>query len=325
MIIDLPGIVGHSSGGGYPPAGTWLSSVCSGPDAHDQGNGVYYDVNNYDFHGMFTLWEQFADGSGGSYWVNQGNNAQDTNHSPYVACWLPQYFYYENNSGTYSFDWSACGQSGNFAYGSYYTYAYSNGDGTTSSGGSGGNWYGSGYTIYDSGCCQVYFDGNSGYYVSDNCGGGCPSQGTYLSSGCGYTSGYDQSGQYWQGYWQYGDFYADGSCGQNFSPNGDPNSNGCWYPSGYWLEYSSSQQSLHWYVYDSCQNTVAEGDFTYYTSFGGTRADGSGGVYADGGSWSASEGQTIATGSYYDCDGNSYNYEVYSNGGSGYNVNTYLA
>lgn len=322
MFIDLPGIVGSRSGGGggFPPAGTWLSSVCSGPDAHDQGAGQYTDANSTPFFGMFTLWEQFADGNGGSYWVNYGNNTSD-GRNPTTSCWLPQYFYFYNESGTSSFYWEACGSSGNFSYGSYSSYAYSDGNGSTVYGGGSSNWYSAGYTIYDSGCCQVYYDGNSGYYYSDNCGGGggCDSYGTYLGSTCLSTSGTDASGQYWNGTWTYADIYADGNCGQYYAGQTD-NANGCYYPSGYWYSYNPSSSVLYWYVYDACGNGIASGSYTFATYAEGYMADGYGGQYYTTSSWSAEMGTQISSGTFTDCYGNFVNYIVTYDGNGEYAV-----
>ena len=331
MFIVLPGIVGHSSGGGgYPPYGTWLSSVCSGPNAHDQGATDYFDVNGTMFTGMFTLWEQFADGNGGSYWTNYGNNAQDTNNPPYLACWLPQYFYFDNSSNEVGFYWEACGSSGTFNYGQSSSYGYYNGDGSSTTGGGFSSYgYSSGWVIYDSSCCQVYYDGYSGYYYSDNCGGGgggggCPELGTYAYSGCVSTSGNDAKGQYWSGAWAYADFYNDGYCGY-YQTNEQGNANGCYYPNGYWTTYYiDAANSFDWYVYDSVSNYVASGSFTYEIYAHGDRQNGNGSGGTEMDYWSANEGQQIASGSFTDSgDLYSYNYIVTYNGSQGYNVNIY--
>lgn len=317
MLVSTPGILG--SAGGFPPYGTLLASVCSGPDAHDQGNANYYDFNGNLFIGMFNLWEQIADGNGGSFWVNQGSNASDVN----TACWLPQYFYISQSTDGVSVSWSGCGSSGDFEYGANISYTYYNGDGSTTSGSYFNDYgYGSGYTIYDNACCVVYYDGSGGYYVSDNCGGGCPEYGTFLGYGCVSTSGYDAANNYWSGAWQYAALYADGSCGQYSIVNGS-NTDGCYYPAGYWTSYSYNASTGSWSVYDSCGNFVAASDYTYATSYGGEQADGNGGTYAAGGSWQAELGYVFAYGSYSDCDGNYYNYEVHSDGGSGYYTNIY--
>ena len=323
MFVNLPGVIGRTSSGGFPPAGTWLASVCSGPDAHDQGNADYTDANGSVFNGMFSLWEQLADGAGGSNWTKIGDNQTD-GQTPTTSCWFPQYFYFSNGTDQVGFYWEACGSSGNFYYGQNYFYSYSNGDGTTSSGGGYGSYgYSEGYTIYDSVCCQVYYDGNSGYYYSDNCGGGvCPSYGTSLGSGCVSTSGTDAAGNYWSGAWVYADFFADGNCGQ-YTGNEVTNLNNCYYPSGFWTEYSSSQSTNDWYLYDSCSNYVASGTYVYANSSSGQQADGSGGTYSAGGSWNASYGDYFIGGSYSDCDGNYYNYEVRSDGMNGYYFNIY--
>lgn len=108
---------------------------------------------------------------GGSYWTNQGPNHGDQASS----CWLPAYFYTAYSSSGISFHWFGCGSEGDFEYGSAFSFIYANGDGTETSGvGSNDYGYYSGYLIYDngSGCCDVYYDGNGGYYVSDTCGGG---------------------------------------------------------------------------------------------------------------------------------------------------------
>ena len=325
MLVSTPGILGGVAS--YPPAGTWLSSVCSGPNAHDQGNANYFDSQGTLFNGMFTLWEQFADGSGGSYWTNIGDNSTD-GLTPPTSCWYPAYFYTAYSSWGLSFHWYGCGSDGDFEYGSAYSYTYANGDGTETSGGGGGFYgYPAGYLIYDngSGCCYVYYDGASGYYVSDSCGGGggCDPYGTYLGSGCIGSSGYDASGQYWSNAWDYGDFYADGSCGSYATVMGS-NSNGCYYPSGYWHTYNSGSSSVHWSLYDSCGTFIADGDFTYYSWYNGDKADGMGGINPDGGSWQAMNGEVFSSGTFFDpCASTYYNYDVCSDGGSGYYINLY--
>jgi hypothetical protein len=272
---------------------------------------------------MFTLWEQFADGAGGSYWNSYGNNAQD-GKDPNTACWLPAYFYSDNSSSTYSFDWSGCGGYGTFEYGSSYSYSYANGDGSSTTGSGGGNWYGYGHVIYDGGCCVVYYDGSDGYYVNDTCGGGgggCPGAGTYLGDGCGSTDGFDASGAYFSGGWAYGSFYADGNCGQNFVQAGT-NGNGCYYPAGWRFDYSSSSNDFVWTVYDSSVSIVGYGSFTYSSSWSSSSiADGSGNTYSGGGDWSAHYGYLIASGTYNDPgDALDYYYEVRYDGEGGYYV-----
>lgn len=326
MLVSTPGILGSAGGGGFPPYGTLLSSVCSGPEAHDQGDGTYYDVNSNSFVGMFTLWEQLADGSGGSFWVNQGNNQQDVN----VSCWLPQYFYFSTATDGAFVSWSGCGSSGNFEYGANISYGYWNGDGTQTTGGYFNDYgFASGTLIYDngSGCCYVYYDGAGGYYVSDSCGGGggggggCDAYGTWLGYGCVTVDGYDAAGNYWSGAWQYAELYADGNCGSYTVVIGS-NTMGCYLPYGYWISYSSSPSTGEWIVNDSCGNYVANGNYTYANSWGGEQADGNGGTYAGGGSWQADSGYQFTSGSYSDCDGNYYNYQILSDGSSGYYINT---
>lgn len=272
---------------------------------------------------MFTLWQKFADGNGGEYWVNSGDNSTD-GKTQATSCWLPQYFYFSNGTDQVGFDWSACGSSGRFDYGQNSYYSYSNGDGTTTnSGGYSSYGYSSGHQIYDSGCCQVYFDGSSGYYTSDSCGGGCPDYGQYIGDGCVNTSGYDASGAWWNSAWIHASFFADGSCGM-YASNEQTNYSGCYYPPGYWLDYSSSQNSNNWYVYDSCSNLVANGSYVWSSSSSGNIADGNGGYYFTGGSSYASSGDVFTTGYYTDCDGSYYFFEIRSDGMSGYYTNIYL-
>lgn len=324
MFINLPGVLSRPSGGGFPPAGTWLSSVCSGPDAHDQGPADYLDANGLVFNGMFTLWEQFANGSGGSYWTNYGNGQTD-GKDPATSCWLPEYFYQSNDSGEMSLNWEACGSSGLFVYGSYFSYVYSNGDGTYTSDSGSGVWYPSGYTIYDSGCCQVYFDGANGYYYSDNCGGGgggCDSAGTPLGSTCLNSSGYDASGQYWTGTWTYAEIFADGNCGTYYGNESD-NANGCYYPYGYWLTYEAIPTSLTYYVVDSCANGITSDSFVYSISSSGYQSNGWGSQNYNSSTWNAEIGTQIASGTFMDCTGEARNYIVTYVGNGEYSVYYY--
>lgn len=323
MFINLPGVLSRPGGGGFPPSGTWLSSVCSGPDAHDQGPANYVDANGNTFNGMFTLWQQFANGSGGSYWTSYGNNSSD-GRDPLTYCWLPEYFYTASESGTMNFNWFACGNSGNFEYGTFSNQTYANGDGTFTTNNSTNYWYSSGYAIYDSGCCQVFYDGGSGYYYSDNCGGGggggdCQSYGTSLGTTCLSTTGYDASGQYWSGVWTYAEIFADGNCGTYYSNQAD-NTNGCYYPAGYWITYEAVPTSLTYYVVDSCGNGITSGDFVYYIYASGERANGDGSSNINSTSWSAETGTQIAAGTFYDCDGQPRNYVVTYDGNGEYGV-----
>lgn len=322
MIVGLPGLVGSHGGGNFPPAGTLLSSVCSGRNGNAGGATDYYDVNGTLFVGMFTLYEELADGSGGSYWVIVGDNTNDS----FSSCWLPQFFYTVNGSNPTTLSWSGCGSSGTFQYGTDVFFTFYNGDGTeTGSGYHNDFGYSSGYTIYDnnSGCCYVYYDGNGGYYVSDSCGGGCPAGGNYSFDGCVSFSGNDASGQYWDGTWAYAYFYTDGNCGYYPIIQGY-NSNGCYFPYGYWVSYNFYPNSFDWGVYDSSNNFVSGGNFTYSNSYDGNQADGFGSTNYRTGGWMASGGDLIASGSYYDMAQDTwYNYEVRFDGGIGYYVITF--
>lgn len=328
MFVALPGIIGQAGGGPPPPppAGTLLSSHCSGYSAQDAGAEDYTDAVGTIWNGMFTTWEQLADGTGGSYWSILGNNSSDA----YSACWYPDGFcMVANNTQNYTY-WDGCGSTGDFGPTSYsYYYLYADGTGGTYSDGGGGNYDppAAGAIIYqsgESGCCTVYYDGNNGYYISDTCGPSCPPYGTWLSDGCNATSGYDASGSYFDGAWSYGSFYADGECGSYFVESG-ADINGCYYPAGWKFDYSDSSESLHWTVSDATATTVAEGDTTYATSWSSSAiADGSGGTYSDSAAWSLNSGDEIAYGTYYDgYYGMDYYYIVYYDGMGGYYTSQY--
>lgn len=275
---------------------------------------------------MYTLWEELADGSGGSYWQSLGANVSDA----YSACWYPNGYCISSDSGDNYTYWEGCGSSGNFGPTSYYyNQTFADGAGGTY-GNSGGGQYDpptSGTVIYQSGesnCCTVYYDGNNGYYINDSCGGGCPEYGTWLSDGCGSTDGNDASGAYFTGAWAYGSNYADGSCGSYFVQS-DTNVNGCYYPYGWKFDYNSSSYSLHWTVSDSGAMTQAEGDVTYAEGwYSDNIANGSGGTFADSGGWSLTSGDLIASGTYYDSNyGQDWYYYVYYDGMGGFYTSQY--
>ncbi len=151
--------------------------------------------------------------------------------------------------------------------------------------------------------------------------------GYVYSSSCVYSDGYDAAGTFWTGNWVSQAVVADGSGGTTTSNN--PNSNGCWYPNGYVISLSSqyNQQTVSWMVSDSSYNTVAYGDSTYSYQYDAEVADGSGGSsYNSGLTWQAPYGYIFSSGQYYDSNyGSYYNYEVYSDGWSGYYINQYPA
>ena len=174
MFVALPGLIASSGGSAYPPYGTLITSQCSGYSAHDSGSEEYTDAEGNWWTGMFTLWQELADGAGGSFWQSAGNNAFDD----YSSCWYPEGYCTYNDSGDNYLYWYGCGSEGSFGpYGYYYNVQYSDGAGGTY-GDSGGGYYSppdAGDIIYQSGaaeCCTVYYDGYGGYYVDDMCGGG---------------------------------------------------------------------------------------------------------------------------------------------------------
>lgn len=329
MFVALPGLIGSGSAPTPPPPyGTLLASQCSGNIAYNGGPTTYTDAQGTPWYdGMYTLWEQLADGSGGYFWSSPGNNSSDA----YSACWYPYGYCISANSGDNYVSWEGCGSSGNFGpWSYYYNNDYSDGSGGSYNSSGGGSYQPpySGDIIYQSGvdnCCTVYYDGAGGYYINDSCGGGgCPDPGEWLSDGCNSTSGYDASDSYFDGAWAYGSFYADGSCGQYFVEAGT-NMNGCYYPNGWKFDYTSNSYSLHWTVSDGTSTTVSEGDVTYASGWSSSNiADGSGGTYSDGGGWSLNYGDLIASGTYYDgYYGQDFYYEVYYDGMGGYWVSQY--
>jgi hypothetical protein len=328
MFVALPGFLGSGAGGPPPPPyGTLLSSHCSGYSSKDIGAENYTDASGGIFNGMFTTWQELANGTGGSFWQSLGNNTSDI----YSACWYPFGFYLQYDNGQNFVDWNGCGSNGSFGpTGSYYNYLQADGNGGTYST-SGGNTYSppnAGDVIYQSGvegCCTVYYDGNNGYYINDTCVV-CPPAGTYLSSGCNATTGTDASGSYYEGAWNYGEFYADGSCGSYFNFM-STNSAGCYLPSGWFNNYEPYSNSLHWIVSDSQSSTVAEGDAQWQYGWNSTsQEDGSGGNHpASFNQQVLFAGDLISSGNYYDSFlSELWLYYVYYDGvGDGYYVVQY--
>jgi hypothetical protein len=320
MIIAFTGVSFKGSAPSYPPNGTLLSSHCSGYSAQNAGPETYTDANGVEWtEQMFTTWQELADGYGGSYWSSLGNNSSDT----FSSCWYPYGYCLSSDSGENAVSWDACGSSGSFAYASYANATYADGYGGSYGSGGGMNYgYPNGTIIYQSGvddCCKVKFDGGSSYYTDDQCGSACPSAGYWISDGCASSSGTDASGTYFDGAWIYGSYYTDGSCGAYFTPSGE-NANGCYYPNGWKFDYTPYSNSLHWQVSDSGAMVQAEGDFTYSSGWSSSAvSDGAGGTFSDGYSWSATFGDLIANGQYFDALlGQYWDYYIYYDGGSGY-------
>lgn len=151
--------------------------------------------------------------------------------------------------------------------------------------------------------------------------------GFVYSSSCVAADGYDAAGTYWSGYWISEAVVADGSGGTYNSTSS--NVNGCWYPQNYVINLGSSynNQDLYWVIQDYNYTTLADGYATYYYEYDAEVADGNGSYnYEYARSWQASYGYMFTSGQYYDSNsGSYYNYEVYSDGSSGYYVNTYQA
>lgn len=322
MFVALPGMI-VAKVGGFPPYGTLLSSNCSGYTAHDSGPETYTDaLGNVWADGMYNLWEELADGDGGSFWLNSGANSGDI----YSSCWLPYGYCISLSSEDVYTYWVGCGSDGYFGpVGTSFNNVFADGSGGTYSD-SGLNYstppY-SGDLIYDngSGCCYVYYDGSGGYYVSDTCGS-CPEAGTLLYNGCASTDGNDASGAYFTGSWTYGEYLADGMCGEYFNAIGD-DQDGCYHPYGWKFDYSTYSNSLHWEVFDSNSSLVAYNDVEYENGWSSSAiADGSGGTFSDGSSWSFSDGELIASGTYFDSGyGQDYGFEIYYVSPGGYYAN----
>jgi hypothetical protein len=321
MIIAFTGVSFHGSAPSYPPAGTFITAVCASQSDPGVASQVYYDANGTLFTGGFDLWEQYHDGSGGSYWTSFGTGA--TNGAN--ACYLPYGFYTNNNSGFHYTNWTACGSTGSFGpTGEYYDYSYSSGNGGFES--DSGNQYfnppANGDLIYDGGCCQVYYDGNNGYYTNDNCG--CPDPGLYMGLACISTGGDDARGVHFDGAWQWGEQYTDGSCGSYVNYIGT-NGEGCYYPSGWYHSYDTSDNGSNtWYVEDSDANQMASGTYQYSYSWSAYIADGYGSSDQSIGTVYSSYGDFFADGTYYDSAlAQGWYYAIYSDGGFGYYVLKY--
>lgn len=281
MIIAFPGVSFQGSAPSYPPAGTHLSSRCSGFSGPNSGDETYYDASGNTFNGMFTLWQEFADGSGGSYMQSQGAGSSDQ----FTSCWYPAYYYTNSSSGENYVYWNACGNDGNFGpTGNYYSWTYSNGDGnyTSDSGSSDYDPPYGGDLIYQNGCCEVRYDGGSGYYTNDTCG--YPPYGTVLNSFCGGhwdTPHYiDASGNQWDGAFTLYHEIADGNGGY-FQDSGSENSDPCFYPDGYVVSAGEGESRVDW---NGCGNSGSFGYATYWfaeiaNGNGTTRWNGGGSDY----------------------------------------------
>lgn len=145
-----------------------------------------------------------------------------------------------------------------------------------------------------------------------------PTAGTLLSSGCVQSEAADFVGTMFTGYFVHQEVTADGNGGTVI--NNYPNSNGCWYPNGWVIDHViTSQNSLSWYAYDNTGAFLTNGSFAYYTEYGTTFADGSGGTYGTGSNTSANAGDVIYGGSYWDSAGQQYiNYSIVYDGNQGY-------
>lgn len=195
-----------------------------------------------------------------------------------------------------------------------------------------------GHIFYDTGCCQVHYDGGTSYYIVDNCNPPCPPMGLTGQTRLVNTSSFSWSGCSQSGTFDYaGDIeeeYHDGSCGYYWQQNGTYSAedgyiifqNGanncckvvytsynnsyqvndsCCAESGTEIRTETSDSTLNW---SSCDNS---GIWAYNTATTVYYADGNCGEYSAGSSVEQPVGTVI-----YDngcC-------QVYYQGSAGYGV-----
>ena len=254
------GTIGFVAGrGGFPAAGTLLSTYCDETSS--------YDANNTYYNGSFLAVGIYADGTGGSYTSTIGSGTN--------GCWYPYGYLYSYSSGDLTILWSHGSDSGNFTYG-----YYSNGQASDGAGGS-YSFNDSFITAGDNQIVHSYegYDSINNWYVNEVLyfdlettslqTTSWPVAGTLISSGC-TTAGYmDAYGTIWSvGVYQ--EQVADGVGGYTYINT--PNTTECGYwPSGYYLSYMTTQEVL--YYYDNNSNYLS---FHYANSTTYDQADGTG-------------------------------------------------
>ena len=115
-----------------------------------------------------------------------------------------------------------------------------------------------GHIFYDTGCCQVHYDGGTSYYIVDNCNPPCPPMGptgatrtvnpsSFYWTGCGESGTFDYAGDI-------EDEYYDGSCGYFWQPNGT------WSASDGTVIYQTGTNNCCTVVYTSYNNSYQVND-----------------------------------------------------------------
>jgi hypothetical protein len=260
------GTIGFVAGrGGFPAAGTLLSTFC------DSASG--YDANNTYYSGSWTAVGNYADGLGGSYSATIGNNT--------LGCYYPSGWLLSYNYGDLTLQWSHGTDSGYFTYGSY-----NNG---TAADGVGGSYSFNNSSVSATDNQIVHSDESYDYvnnwYVNEVLyfdletvslvSASWPFAGTILSSDCTTNSYTDAGG----GTWLVGvrqEQIADGVGGYSYTNT--PNTGDCGYwPSGYYLSYLNTLEVLYYYDYDSNYLSFGYANSTTYD-----QADGYGGSTSGG-------------------------------------------
>lgn len=221
----------------------------------------------------------------------------------------PANVFLRTNTNELGVDWSGCGNYGWNVYSSVVNDAFTDGNC--------GEYLvlvstyqaPTGHIFYDTGCCQIHYDGGTSYYIVDNCNPPCPPVGPTGSSRMVNPSSF-----YWTGCGEVGTFdyagdieeeYFDGSCGYFWIFNGTweaenghliyqngvnncctvvytsyNNSyqvnNNCCAASGTLIRSESSNNDLSWY---GCGNS---GTWVYSTNIVNYYADGNCGEYSAG-------------------------------------------
>jgi hypothetical protein len=247
----------------------------------------------------YNIEEEYHDGMCGTYWTWASSWVAETGYTIYSnECCSVSYqdfgnYYVEDNCGeppppcpdagtllrfeentNQNFDWSGCGSSGNFVYQREGNYFFADGYcGEYSSPITIDEGYPN--NIYDSGCCQVVYEGYGNWNVYDNCGGGggggdYPPAGTLLNSSSG-----DQTAEITWGeligqtnyqtvtvgsYWS--NEYADGSGGSYYEGSTDYFADG----TNLFTEPYGLEVSLNWAV--DVNGTTESGSFVWGNEIG---------------------------------------------------------
>lgn len=254
------GTIGFVAGrGGFPAAGTLLSTYCESSSGTDL-SGTYHA-------GAWLASGNYADGFGGSYTAFIGTNT--------LGCWYPYGWVYSYASGDLTIQWSHGIDSGYFTYGNY-----NNGQASDGVGGSytfDSSWITAtdnqivhsyerydeptGWTVIE----VLYFDLETTSLVNTS----WPVAGTVISSGCTTASYTDAAGTVWENVGVYQEQIADGN--GSYSYTDTPNTEDCGYwPSGYYLSYTTTQEVLYYYDYDNNYLSFHYANSTTYDQADGT-------------------------------------------------------